>query len=89
MKSGGANCIGARWRRSRTHCASEDELRLHDAELARHCDAAGLDEKASDYYARAAETAVGSGACREAIDLMNRAITLDQPRVDESPKARR
>lgn len=55
----------------------------NDAELARHCDAAGLHRKAIDYYARAAETAVGTGACREAIDLMNRAIALDDSRDGE------
>jgi len=70
-------------------CANEDELKRHDAELARHCDAAGLHAKASGYYARAAETAVGTGACREAIDLMTRAIALDEARADDSPKARR
>lgn len=71
------------------HCRNEEELRRHDAELARHCHAAGLHEKAIRYYARAAETAVGSGACREAIDLMNRAIALDEAHASGSPEDRR
>jgi eukaryotic-like serine/threonine-protein kinase len=64
-------------------CNTEEELRRHEAELARHCDAAGLQEKAIHYFARAAETAVGTGACREAIDFMNRAITLDEALVPD------
>jgi len=61
-------------------CADDAASKLHAAELARHCDLAGLHEKAIGYYAVAAETAVASGACREAIDLMNRAIVLDASR---------
>jgi tetratricopeptide (TPR) repeat protein len=69
----------------------EDERRggpRHDAELARHCDAAGWIGKAVDYYARASESAAGSGACREAVDLMNRAVALDALAIDDGPKAR-
>jgi tetratricopeptide (TPR) repeat protein len=60
-------------------CTTEDALLRHAAELAHHCDIAGQTEKAIGYYARAAEAAVGSGACREAVDLMNRALVLDAP----------
>jgi len=70
-------------------CRSEEQLTRHSAELAHHCDIAGLEEKAIGYYARAAESAVGSGACREAVDLMNRALVLDEPRAaKESAKQR-
>ena len=70
-------------------CANEETLRRHDAELARHCDAAGLQDRAIVHYARAAESAVGTGACREAIELMQRALALDESRADDSPKDRR
>jgi hypothetical protein len=66
-------------------CATDEELRQHEAELARHFDGAGLRDRAILYYARASETAVSTGACREAIDLMNRAIVLDGE--DEDPSA--
>jgi eukaryotic-like serine/threonine-protein kinase len=65
-------------------CTSDEELRRHESELARHCDAAGMTEKAIGWYARAAETAVGTGACREAIELMNRAIALDEASAVDS-----
>jgi len=61
-------------------CIDEASRTRHAAELAWHCDSAGLFEKAMGYYARAAEGAVGSGACREAIELMSRAIALDESR---------
>jgi serine/threonine protein kinase/tetratricopeptide (TPR) repeat protein len=61
-------------------CVDDASRKRHAAELAWHCDSAGLYEKAMGYYARAAEGAVGSGACREAIELMSRAITLDESR---------
>lgn len=57
------------------------DVKRHAAELARHCDLAERFEKAIDYYALAAESAVEAGACREAIELMNRAITLDAQRA--------
>ncbi|HEX6095680.1 MAG TPA: AAA family ATPase [Thermoanaerobaculia bacterium] len=66
-------------------CASEERLRRHAAVLAHHCDMAGQHEKAIGYYAQAAESAVGSGACREAVDLMNRALSLDEPRAAKEP----
>lgn len=70
-------------------CTDDAALKRHAAELARHCDVAGMHEKAIGYYAQAAETAVGSGACREAIDLMQRAIALDEARITaEAPKPR-
>ena len=58
-------------------CTTDEALVRRAAELAHHYDGAGEQEKAIHYYARAAEAAVGSGACREAVDLMNRAFTLD------------
>jgi serine/threonine protein kinase/tetratricopeptide (TPR) repeat protein len=70
-------------------CTTDDEVTRHAAELAHHCDIAGLREKAIGYYAEAAEAAVGSGACREAIDLMTRAIVLDAPRATEQSARRR
>jgi serine/threonine protein kinase/tetratricopeptide (TPR) repeat protein len=59
-------------------CTTDDELRRHAAALARHFDLGGLPATAIAYYAQAAEAAVGSGACREAVDLMNRALKLDE-----------
>lgn len=61
-------------------CDTDEQLTLHAAELAHHCEIANLREKAIAYYAQAAEAAVSSGACREAIDLMSRALALDEPR---------
>jgi serine/threonine protein kinase/tetratricopeptide (TPR) repeat protein len=71
-------------------CRTDEELRRHDAELARHYDTAGIHDKAVEHYARAAEGAVGTGACREAIALMNRALVLDSssPRDDDASGGR-
>ena len=59
-------------------CTSEELLRAQAATLAHHCDVGGQDEKAIRYYSWAAEDAVRTGACREAIDLVNRAIAVDE-----------
>lgn len=69
-------------------CTTEDQVRLHAAELAHHCDIAELREKAIGYYAHAAEAAVSAGACREAVDLMTRALELDELRAAKRSKWR-
>ena len=69
-------------------CTTDDELRRHAAELARHFDLGGLPATAIGYYAQAAEAAVGSGACREAVQLMNRALELDEANASTDAKQR-
>jgi eukaryotic-like serine/threonine-protein kinase len=70
-------------------CATDQDLLRNAAVLAHHCDMAGQYEQAIGYYARAAESAVGSGACREAVDLMNRALVLDEGRAAREPAKQR
>ena len=70
-------------------CETEELLARHAAELAHHCDVGELHEKAIGYYAHAAEAAVSSGACREAVDLMNRALALDELRPKKESAWRR
>jgi eukaryotic-like serine/threonine-protein kinase len=57
-------------------CASDEQLRLYAAEIAHHCDAAGRDPQAIHFYSLGAEAALKTGACREAIDLVTRAMAL-------------
>jgi tetratricopeptide (TPR) repeat protein len=58
-------------------CTTEELLNLHAAELAHHLDEAGLHARAIAWYERAAEAALRTGASREAVDLVNRALALD------------
>jgi serine/threonine protein kinase/tetratricopeptide (TPR) repeat protein len=67
---------------------SAEELNRDAAVLAHHCDEAGLREKATRYYAQAGENAVRTGACREAVDSMNRAFVLDDRPSNESASER-
>ena len=58
-------------------CTTEERLNLHAAELAHHLDEAGLHGRAIAWYERAGEAALRTGASREAVDLVNRALALD------------
>ena len=69
-------------------CHDAEQLKRHAAQLARHCDLAGWTEKAVRYYAQGAEAAVGTGACREAVELMTRALELDASTGAESSAER-
>lgn len=71
--------------------ADEPGLEAHAAEIARHFDVAGVYTRATRYYAQAAEVAVRTGACREAVELMNRALAIDRghPVVDHEPARER
>ena len=70
--------------------ADEQSREAHAAEIARHYDVAGIHATATRYYAQAAEVAVRRGACREAVELMDRALTIDRTYgVDEPARERR
>jgi serine/threonine protein kinase len=71
-------------------CSTDEQLTRRAVELAHHCDMGDLREKAIGHYAHAAEAAVSAGACREAVDLMNRAFAIDETRAaKQSPWRRR
>lgn len=57
--------------------ADQPTLEAHAAEIARHYDVGSEHTQAMRYYAQAAEVAVRTGACREAVELMNRALAID------------
>ncbi len=59
------------------NCAAEEQLDLHAAEIAHHLDEAGMQRRAIGWYERAGEAALRTGASREAVDLVNRAVALD------------
>jgi eukaryotic-like serine/threonine-protein kinase len=59
-------------------CTTDELLASHAGELAHHWDIAGNDVKALRYYAIAGERAARTGACREAADLVSRAIAIDE-----------
>lgn len=59
-------------------CTTDELLAAHAGELAHHWDIAGNDVKALRYYAIAGERAARTGACREAADLVSRAIGIDE-----------
>jgi len=86
--------------RARLHARAADELEANltdeqsrearAAEIARHYDAAGIHATATRYYAQAAEVSVRRGACREAVALMDRALTIDRVHgIDEPARERR
>ncbi len=56
--------------------------RAHAAPLAHHWDNAGDPSSAIYYYVIAAQGALDTGACREAKDLITRALVLDEQRVE-------
>jgi serine/threonine protein kinase len=69
--------------------ADESSLETHAAEIARHYDVAGVHTRATLYYAQAAEVAVRTGACREGVELMNRALAIDAGHPVEEPARKR
>jgi len=70
-------------------CADEDARRAHAAALAHHWDIAGNAAKAIHYYSIAGQNAVDTGACREAKDLIQRAINLDARDTGAEPQTER
>jgi tetratricopeptide (TPR) repeat protein len=66
-------------------CTDEDARRLQAAALAHHWEVAGNAQMAIHYYSTAGQNAIETGACREARDLLQRAITLDKKRADSEP----
>ncbi len=70
-------------------CTDEELLTRHAGEIARHYDLAGMDEKAVEYYPRAAEAALAVGAGRETVDLMRRALVLAERTPPEETRKER
>lgn len=70
-------------------CTDEDALRANAAALANHWEAGGNAARAIHYYSTAGEKAISAGACREAKDLLQRAVTLDKKRPDPEPLVER
>ncbi|HEX2832611.1 MAG TPA: protein kinase [Thermoanaerobaculia bacterium] len=66
-------------------CTDDDSLRANAAALAHHWDVAGQHGKAIHYYSTAGELAITRGACRDARDLLRRAISLDKRNADAEP----
>lgn len=70
-------------------CGNEGELTQHAAELARHWDLAGQNDKAIACYDLAGGHARQTCAYHESVELLTRALELDQPRPAREPPQER